>query len=153
MKTLHHLLIGLYFLQRNYGIFDLRQEILTFHNISMQLKVESGNPTNAPTLFVAHALSTHVESRRNPCTNSESASSMVSWCNKPSYTLRIIQYSSIQFGNFSSTPFAQRCISKYSVSILLINLRQKQQVRKKCFPQCLQLKKVYTLTQSTSDIP
>ena len=52
MKVLPHPLIGLCFLQKNNAIFDVRQGILTFPYLSMQLKPETSHLPNAPTALV-----------------------------------------------------------------------------------------------------
>ena len=52
MKLLPNPLIGLCFLQRNNAIFDVRQGILTFPYLSMQLKPEHKLPPRAPTALI-----------------------------------------------------------------------------------------------------
>ena len=55
MKVLPNPLIGLCFLKRNNAIFDIRQGILTFPHLSMQLKPEHNLPTRQSTPLLAEA--------------------------------------------------------------------------------------------------
>ena len=55
MKTLANPLVGLCFLQRNHAIFDTRQGILTFPELSMQLKPGSPSNIRAPTALLAES--------------------------------------------------------------------------------------------------
>ena len=55
MKILPNPLIGLCFLKRNNAIFDIRQGILTFPHLSMQLKPEHSLPTRQSTPLLAEA--------------------------------------------------------------------------------------------------
>ena len=52
MKTLPHHLFGLCFVRRNNAIFDVRQGILTFPYLSMQLKPESSQCVRAPSKLI-----------------------------------------------------------------------------------------------------
>ena len=54
-KVLPNHLIGLCFLKRNNAIFDIRQGILTFPRLSMQLKPEHNLPTRQSTPLLAEA--------------------------------------------------------------------------------------------------
>ena len=55
MKVLPNPLIGLCFLKRNNSIFDMRQGVLTFPHLSMQLKSERNLPTRQSTPLLAEA--------------------------------------------------------------------------------------------------
>ena len=55
MKTLANPLVGLCFLQRNHAIFDTRQGILTFPELSMQLRPGSPSNLRAPTALLAES--------------------------------------------------------------------------------------------------
>ena len=55
MKVLPNPLIGLCFLKRNNAIFDIRQGVLTFPHLSMQLKPEHNLPTRQSTPLLAEA--------------------------------------------------------------------------------------------------
>ena len=52
MKDLPHPLIGLCFLHRHDAVFDIRQGILTFPQLSMQLRAEFNTPPRPPTALV-----------------------------------------------------------------------------------------------------
>ena len=53
MKTLPNPLIGLCFLQRHNALFDLRQRIITFPYLSMQLRPEHTTNTRVATPLLA----------------------------------------------------------------------------------------------------
>ena len=55
MKALPNPLIGICFLKRNNAIFDIRQGVLTFPHLSMQLKPEHNQPTRQSTPLLAEA--------------------------------------------------------------------------------------------------
>ena len=55
MEVLPNPLIGLCFLKRNNAIFDIRQGVLTFPHLSMQLKPEHNLPTRQSTPLLAEA--------------------------------------------------------------------------------------------------
>ena len=55
MKASPNPLIGLCFLKRNNAVFDIRQGILTFPHLSMQLKPEHNLPTRQSTPLLAEA--------------------------------------------------------------------------------------------------
>ena len=55
MKVLPNPLIGLCFLKRNNAIFDIRQGVITFPHLSMQLKPEHNLPTRQSTPLLAKA--------------------------------------------------------------------------------------------------
>ena len=81
MKTLPNPLIELCFLQRHNAFFDIRQGIITFPNLSMQLRPEHTTNNRVATPLLTETTYT-LQTRRNSCNLQQNAPFNRPHCNR-----------------------------------------------------------------------